>query len=95
MILPINISQPVEDSEKQRDVDALLAAGSSKFLLAGELMSQMRAYHRLGQSERYWRTANVLAETLTVAGHCVNEANRILLGRMGVDAPQRPEERVH
>lgn len=72
----------------RKSVDALLATGASKFLYAGELMTQLRTMHRDHESEKYWRTAQVLAEALMIAGHCITQANAKLLADMGRPAPE-------
>jgi hypothetical protein len=72
-------------SEKQRNVDALLATACSHLLQAGELAHQMRTLHREGSRERYWYTVERSAEHLAVANHCFSQAHCIMLAEMGLD----------
>lgn len=62
------------------EVDALLATACSRTLQAGALLNHMRSLLSQGREMDYWRTAQTLAEHLSVAGHSLTESHRILLG---------------
>ena len=68
-------------TEQQRNIDCLLANGAARALKAGEMMQQMRTLYREGEIDRYWKMANDLADTLTIAGHCLEESHRIALAQ--------------
>jgi esterase/lipase superfamily enzyme len=74
-------------SEKQRNVDAMLATACSHLLQAGELAHQMRALQREGSTERYWHTAERVAEHLALVNHCFHEAHAIRLAEIGLQLP--------
>ncbi len=60
-------------------VNALLATACSRMLNAAFTLNQMRELIRQDRETEYWQQANVLAEHLTVGGHAITEAHRILL----------------
>ena len=70
-------------------VDSFLATACSRFLHAGETVNHMRLAYQQGDMEKYWKLVSHLAEHLSVAGHCVTEADRILLALNGVNGVQQ------
>ena len=72
-------------TDDQRNVDMMLATGAARMLRAGETMQQMRTLQRDSSAgELYWYRAQQLADDLHVACHCLTEANRIMLAKMGL-----------
>jgi hypothetical protein len=71
-------------TEPETIVDAMLATACSRLLTAGAVANQMRELNRQAAQMDYWRAAVVLGEHLTVAGHALTEAHRVLLGAQGI-----------
>jgi hypothetical protein len=71
-------------SHDKKSVDALLATACTRMLRAGNLLNQMRALQLQNRDEDYWRTAVQLGEHLTVGGHAIEEAHRILMAKIGI-----------
>jgi len=76
------------NNSKKTEVDALLATTCSRLLNAAAMVNRMRDMHANDCEEMYWWQANRLGEELSVAGHALTEAHRILLADMGISIPR-------
>jgi methionine synthase I (cobalamin-dependent) len=70
--------------QQAQSVDALLATTCSRLLNAAAKVNEMRILHQQQNVLAYWQLATVAAEQLTVAGHAITEAHRILLAKQGL-----------
>lgn len=71
-------------TEQQKKVDAYLAMACSRLLNAGYVLNRMRELNRQDLPLDYWRQAVTLGDHLTVGGHALTEAHRILLAEQGI-----------
>jgi hypothetical protein len=71
-------------TEQQIEIDAMLATAVSRLMSAGAVVNLMRELNRQEQPLAYWRAAVDLGEHLTVAGHTLTEAHRMLMARQGI-----------
>jgi len=72
-------------SHDKKSIDALLATAASRMLNAGALIDGIRKLHAANLDEEYWRTLLVIADDLTIGGHALTEANKLLLANAGIN----------
>jgi methionine synthase I (cobalamin-dependent) len=70
--------------QQTQSVDALLATTCSRLLNAVAMVNEMRMLHQQQNVLAYWQVATVAAEQLTIAGHTITEAHRILASKQGL-----------
>lgn len=75
----------------RKAVDALLTTAYSRMLNAGYMLNQMRELHRQGRDIEYWRVAIELGEHLTVGGHAIGEAHRLMMAGVSMFVPPKGE----
>ncbi len=63
----------------RQTVDALLATAVSRLLNAAAVLNQMRELHRQDRDVEFWSAALGLGAHLTIGGHCIIEAQRLML----------------
>jgi hypothetical protein len=75
--------------DSKRAVDSLLAVACNRTQQGAGLLSQLRLLHDRDLLHEYALVAIELGEAMTVAGHALEEAHRLLLLRQGVLQPEK------